>query len=97
MQYMGSLFCLQLPTVDQFIPCLIELGPGAKTYEVNLSCAFRKLKVDPLDYQLLCLQWQNEYFIFARSCSAIFARSCSAIEQVRTGVIVSLIVFVSFI
>ena len=73
---MGSLFHLQLPTVDHFVQRLVELGPGAKMYKVDLSCAFRQLKVDPLDFLLLCLQWKDEYFI---NCSVAFGHRGGAL------------------
>ena len=36
----GLCFRLQLQTVDQIVQHLIELGPGAKMYKVDLSRAF---------------------------------------------------------
>ena len=78
-QYMGSLFRLQLPTVDHFVERLVELGPGAKMYKV-LSRAFRQLKVDPLDFPLLCLQWQDEYFI---DCAVAFGHHGGALGCCR--------------
>ena len=32
-------------------------------HKINLSRAFRQLKVDPADYPLLCLLWQGEYYV----------------------------------
>ena len=55
---------------------LVELGPGGKMYKVDLSRAFRQLKVDPLDFPLLCLQWQDEYFI---DCAVAFGHRGGAL------------------
>ena len=31
--------------------------------KIDLSRAFRQLKVDPADYPLLCLKWKNSYYL----------------------------------
>ena len=41
---------------------IIELGPGSLLYKADISRAFRQLKVDPGDLDLLCLKHQS-YFI----------------------------------
>ena len=32
-------------------------------HKIDLSRAFRQLKVDPLDYPLLCLEWQGHFYV----------------------------------
>ena len=32
-------------------------------HKIDLSRAFRQLKVDPADYHLLCLYWDGDYFV----------------------------------
>ena len=45
-------------------------------YKVDLSHAFQQLKVDSLDFPLLCLQWQDEYFI---DCAVMFGHRGGAL------------------
>ena len=61
-EYLGTACRLQYPTVDDFTERLIELGQGALMHKVDLSRAFRQLKVDPRDFPYLCLYWRDEYF-----------------------------------
>ena len=58
--YLGVEFSLTFPTVDDITHQLMRLGPGAHIYKVDISCAFRHLKVDPLDYDL-GLNWDGAY------------------------------------
>ena len=62
-EYLGTAFKLAYPSVDTFVDRLRELGRGCHMMKVDLSRAFRQLKVDPGDYPLLCLQWDDNYFI----------------------------------
>ena len=55
-KYLGSSFVLNYPSVDDIIKKVIELGPGALLYKVDISLAFRQLKVDPGDLDLLGLK-----------------------------------------
>ena len=62
-EYLGTAFKLNYPSVDTFVDRLTSLGKGCHMLKVNLSQAFRQLKVDPADYPLLCLKWQNDYYL----------------------------------
>ena len=59
--YLTSEFALTFPTVDDITTELTRLGRGALLYKVNVSRAFRHVKVDPGDYDLLGLHWQGFY------------------------------------
>ena len=59
--YLGTDFALVLPTVDHIIDQLKTLGRGAHLYKIDISRAFRHIKVDPLDYDLLGLHWRDVY------------------------------------
>ena len=59
--YLGSPFFLTFPTVDDITDQLTCLGRGALLFKVDISRAFRHVKVDPGDYDLLGLQWQGFY------------------------------------
>ena len=62
-EYMGTAFKLCYPSVDTFTDRLRKLGRGALMHKIDLSRAFRQLKVDPADYPLLCLFWQGNYYV----------------------------------
>ena len=53
--YMGTDFVLVLPTVDNITDQLKALGRGAHLFKIDISRAYRNIKVDPLDYDLLGL------------------------------------------
>ena len=59
--YLGSKFCLTFPTVDHITDELKKLGRGALLYKIDVSRAFRHVKVDPGDYDLLGLDWHGRY------------------------------------
>ena len=61
-EYLGSKFLLHYPSVDDIVNKLNELGPGSLMFKVDISLAFRQLKVDPGDIDLLGLK-QDAYFI----------------------------------
>ena len=52
-QYLTTPFVLKLPTVDTIIDQVKALGRGCKLYKVDISRAFRHVKLDPLEYDLL--------------------------------------------
>ena len=60
--YLGAKFLLNYPSVDNIIDRLIQLGPGSMLFKIDISRAFRQLKVDPGDIDLLGLK-QTSYFI----------------------------------
>ena len=55
--YIGTAFKLHYPTIDMITQRLCDIGPGAHIYKIDLACAFRKLFVDPFDWDLLGLHW----------------------------------------
>ena len=72
--YLGSPFSLTFPTVDDITDQLTRLGRGALLFKVDVSRAFRHVKVDPVDYDLLGLQWQGFYVDTCVHGSQIFQR-----------------------
>ena len=94
--YMGSEFKLTFPTLDDLTQCLVKLGKGAHIYKVDVSRAFRHLKVDPYDYDLLGLMWRGTYVdtcvpFGTRHGSQFFQRTsdavCYAMRQMNYGVV----------
>ena len=59
---MDTVFRLQYPTIDDFTDRLRTLGRNTPMYKIDLSRAFRQLRVDPADYPLLCLEWRWRYY-----------------------------------
>ena len=61
-EYLGSKFLLHYPSVVDIVNKLNELGPGSLMFKIDISGAFRQLKVDPGDIDVLVLK-QDAYFI----------------------------------
>ena len=85
--YMGTEFALVLPTVDHITDQLKVLGRGAHLYKIDISRAFRHIKVDPLDYDLLGLHWRHVYVdtrvpFGSRHGSQIFQRVSDAVRHI---------------
>ena len=84
--YLGTQYTLNYPSIDSITDTLCKLGPAAKIYKVDISRAFRQIKIDPLDIDLLGLTFQNQYFIDKsvpfgyRNGSQIFQRCTDAIR-----------------
>ena len=84
--YLGTQYVLNYPSIDSITDSLCKLGPAAKIYKVDISRAFRQIKIDPLDIDLLGLTFQNQYFIDKsvpfgyRNGSQIFQRCTDAIR-----------------
>ena len=76
--YLDSAFELTFPTVDDITSELKRLGRGAHIYKVDVSRAFRHVKVDPRDYDLLGLYWGGYY---VDSCVPFGTRHGSQIFQ----------------
>ena len=60
--YLASNFILTFPTVDDITNALKGVGTGAHLYKVDVSRAFRHVKLDPFDYDLLGLKWRDVTF-----------------------------------
>ena len=60
--YLGSKFMLTLPTIDTITNKIAKLGKGALIYKIDISRAFRHVKIDPADYRYLGLHFKS-YFI----------------------------------
>ena len=59
--YLGSPFALAFPTVDIIIGQLKRLGRGTLLYKIDVSRAFRHVRIDPGDYDLLGLHCRDAY------------------------------------
>ena len=48
-KYLGTYFKLQYHSIDNITMTLNTLGPGAMLYKVDISRAFRQIRIDPRD------------------------------------------------
>ena len=86
-EYMGTKFMLTFPSIDDITAQIIRLGHGCLLYKVDISRAFRHIKMDPSDYDKLGLNWDGFYF---DSClpfgfkhgSKIFQRTSDAVRYI---------------
>ena len=85
--YLGSHFLLKYPSLDDITTELKKLGPGALIYKVDISRAFRRIRIDPGDIDLLGIRHKSLFldgslpFGF-RLGSGIFERCSDAIRYI---------------
>ena len=60
--YLNSKFALTYPSVDQIVNRILQLGPSSLIYKIDISRAFRQLKVDLGDIDLLGFK-MGDYYI----------------------------------
>ena len=88
--YLGTEYDLRYPSVDTITNSLKILGTSAQMYKIDISRAFRHIKVDPADIDLLGIQFQDKYFLDRlvafgfRHGSLIFQRCTDAIRYIMT-------------
>ena len=92
--YLGSKFALNFPTVDNIADELKRIGPGSHIFKIDISHAFRHIKLDPADYDLLGLKWdhQGSDVTFLDTClpfgtthgSQIFQHVSDAVRYIMT-------------
>ena len=84
--YLNTPFVLKLPTIDHIVKRVKLLGKGCKIYKIDIKRAFRHVKLDPLDYDLLGLR-QDGWFLDTclpfgfRHRSALFQRLSDAVRH----------------
>ena len=76
--YLGSEFLLTLPSIDYITSKVVQLVKGSLIYKINISRAFRHIKIDPADYYLLGLNFDGFYI---DTCLPFGFRHGSAIFQ----------------
>ena len=59
----GKPFKLKLPSLDALLTILERLGPDARLWKVDISRAFRNVRVDPRDAIHLGIMWQGQCYI----------------------------------
>ena len=61
--YLGTNFQMHYPSIDSIIRTLTELGPSAEIFKVDISRAFRHIRIDPGDIDLLGLQHRGKLYL----------------------------------
>ena len=59
----GAAFKLHLPTPTDFAHLIRKLGKGCLMYKVDLSRAYRQLRSDPMDWPLLGIEWDQQFYM----------------------------------
>ena len=54
---------MKLPSLDHILPDLEKWGSDARLFKLDISRAFRNVRVDPRDAIHLGLKWDNKYYI----------------------------------
>ena len=85
--YLNTYFQLQYPSIDNITNALNSLGPGAMLYKVDIRRAFRHIRVDPGDIDLLGLSHNGLYTDLSlpfgfRHGSIFFTRCSDAIRHI---------------
>ena len=76
---MGTDFVLCLPTIDHITSCVKASAPGTHLYKIDISRAFRHVKIDLGDLDLLGLTWGDATYV--DTCLAFGSRHGSSIFQ----------------
>ena len=90
-KYLGSYFELKYPSVDDIVHNLKQLGPTALLYKIDISRAFRHIRIDPGDLDLLGLK-HGDYFIDGtlpfgfQHGSVLFQRCTDAVQYIMNNI-----------
>ena len=80
-----------LPTVAEFVEVIKDMGQGSYMFTVDLERAYKNVRIDPLDWPLLCVRWKDLHYVEtampfgAHSSSANMQRVANLIVRVLTG------------
>ena len=83
-KYLGSGFVLNYPSIDDIAKRIIGLGPGSLLCKVDISRAFRQLKVHTGDNNLLGLKLDSYYI--DESVPFGYRHGSIFFEKVRDGI-----------
>ena len=79
--YLDAYFTLHYPSLDHITQAIRDLGPQALLYKIDISRAFRHLRIDPGDLHLLGFYHNNYYFdgslAFGYRHGSVFFQRCS--------------------
>ena len=78
-----------LPTVADFVGDLKEVGVGAVMFTVDVARAYKNFRVDALDWPLMCIKWDDRYYV--ETAMPFGARSSSCYMQRVANMIVRIL------
>ena len=84
--YLDTEFTLTYPSKHHITEALVNLGPAAQIYKIDISRALQQIKIDPSDIDLLGIKFENHCFLDrsvpfgSRHGSQIFQRCTDAIR-----------------
>ena len=86
-EYLNTSFILSLPTIDNITQKIRRYGKGSLIYKIDISRAFRHVKIDPDSYFLLGLKLDKYYLVTCllfgyRHGSAIFQQITDSIRYI---------------
>ena len=61
--YLDTIYSLHCPSIDNITEALVKLGPAAQLYKIDISRAFRHLRVDPADIDLFDFQVNRRHYM----------------------------------
>ena len=61
--YLSTSYLLNYLSIDNITASLCKLGPAAQLFKIDISRAFRQIKIDPGDIDLLGMKFQDHYFL----------------------------------
>ena len=74
-------FQLKYPNIDNLVQKIRILGPSTVLFKIDLQRAFRNLRIDPLDYQVLALSWRSVAVRISPRCLPVNLKKVSAPTQ----------------
>ena len=79
--YLDTYFTLHYPSIDHIVQAIRDLGPDALLYKIDISRAFRHIRIDPGDLDLLGFHHNDYYFdgslAFGYRHGSVFFQRCS--------------------
>ena len=62
-QFDGENFKLTLPSLNNLLPALRDLGANGRLYKIDISRGFRNVPIDPRDSIHMGMKWKNQYYV----------------------------------
>ena len=84
---MGVVNAHSLPSIDDVVHKIQEIGNGACMFTIDVARAYKNFRTCPLDWPLLAIRWDSDYFLDftmpfgARASSAHMQRVADAIVR----------------
>ena len=88
--YLDAQFELKYPSIDIMLSHLNTLCPAPKNFKIDISRAFRHVRIDPGDIDLLGLRFRDQYYAdlalpFGFRLGSIFFSKTQRLNQVYYG------------